>query len=69
VRLVDYLAARAESQNRFAKRAGIPQSTINLICQGGGTTAATALRIIRATNGNVKLEDLTSGEPDSGAAA
>lgn len=72
VRLSDYLESRGESQAAFARRSGIPQSTINLICNGKGTRVETAIKIIRATGGLVALEDLAVDDGDgdgAGAAA
>jgi predicted transcriptional regulator len=75
MRLPDYLTARDESQSAFAKRAGLPQSTVNLVCQGSGTRVETALKIIRASRdepapggGTVTLEDLVPVEASEGAA-
>ena len=58
MRLPEYLKSNGESQSAFAKRAGVPQSTINLICNGRGTTVDTAVKIVRATGGLVPYEDL-----------
>lgn len=59
MRLSEYLQSRDESQSAFAKRAGIPQSTVNLICNGSGTRTETAIKIVRATGGLVSFGDLT----------
>lgn len=64
MRLIAYLERTGESQQAFAKRAGIPQSTVNMICRGGGTRVDTAIKIIEATNGLVTLEDLAT-EPNA----
>ncbi len=48
--LQQYLDARGESQNHFAKRANVDQKTINNTCRGLTTpTGETARRIIQAT--------------------
>lgn len=59
MRLAEYLERTTESQAAFAQRAGLKQAAVSLICRGGGTTASTAVKIIAATGGLVKLEDLT----------
>ena len=76
VRLSDYLEARDERESAFARRAGVPQSTINLICHGGGTTVGTAAKIVRASmqapapdGGVVTYEDLIPEESGEGTAA
>ncbi len=58
MRLSEYLDRTGESQAAFARRAVLPQSTVNLICLGGGTRVETAIKIIEATGGMVQLEDL-----------
>ncbi len=60
MRLARYLKQCGESQAGFARRAGIPQTTINVICQGKGVHVDTAIKIIRATGGLVSLEDLSA---------
>lgn len=60
MRLTEYLERTGETQLAFAKRSGVPQSTVSLICKGGGTRVETALKIIEATSGLVKLEDLSA---------
>ncbi len=60
--LVGYLEQQGESQAAFARRAGIPQSTLHLICQGKGMRVETAIKIIRATGGLVSLGDLADLE-------
>ena len=67
MRLEDYLNQREESQSAFARRSKIPQSTVNLICQGKGTRVETAVKVIQATGGLVSLQDLLA--LDEGAAA
>lgn len=58
MRLTEYLEKREESQSAFARRSEIPQSTVNLICQGKGTGVGTAVKVIQATGGLVSLQDL-----------
>lgn len=74
MRLRDYLRARGESESAFAARAGVPQSTINLICQGRGTRVSTAAKIVRASRespapdgGTVRFEDLVPHDPRGGS--
>lgn len=68
MRLPDYLQSRGESQSAFAKRAGIPQSTVNLICNGSGTRTETAIKIVDATGGLVGFGDLVAdSEPRKAA--
>lgn len=76
MRLTEYLERTGETQVAFAKRSGVPQSTVNLLCRGGGARAETAIKIIDATGGLVKLEDLTAekdgatdGDETAGASA
>lgn len=64
MRLTEYLERTGEKQARFAKRAGLKQSTVNDICRGrGGVRADTAVKIIEATGEMVKLEDLLPPPP------
>jgi len=65
VKLRSYLDARGESEAAFSRRARIAQTTVNLICRGGGTTTRTAAKIVRASlqapapdGGVVTYEDL-----------
>ena len=75
MKLSKYLEQRSESQNAFARRAEIPQKTVNRVCNGEGCSATTALAIIRASHreptpggGTVSLEDLVlEGQPSSAA--
>ncbi len=84
MRLADYLDTRGESQEAFAKRAGvheptgrgISQRTVSRIASGGSCNASTALAIIRATRaepspdgGTVMLEDLAVSDGDESAGA
>jgi DNA-binding transcriptional regulator YdaS (Cro superfamily) len=58
-----------ESYARFAARAGLKESTVRAIVRGGGASATTALKVIDATHGLVRLEDLTPATaPDDEAA-
>ena len=58
MKLKTYLNKRDESENAFSRRSGIPQSTVNVICQGKGTLTATAAKIVLATDGKVGFADL-----------
>ena len=69
MRLTEYLQESGESQAGFARRAGLPQTTVNVICQGRGIHVNTAIKIIRATGGAVSLEDLSPTEDDEARAA
>jgi hypothetical protein len=48
----------------LARRAGLPASTVRSIKIGGGTRIQTGLRIERATDGLVRLEDLVAVPSD-----
>lgn len=69
MRLAEYLERTGETQSAFAKRSGVPQSTVSLICKGGGTRVETALKIIEATGKLVALEDLAAQDDDAPAGA
>lgn len=58
MKLNRYLKCRRESQKAFARRSGVPQQTINRLCLRGGASALNALKIVKATKGRVRLEDL-----------
>ena len=58
MRLTKYLESRGETIGEFARRSGVPRQTIRSICDGGGTSTATAVKIISATGGIVSIEDL-----------
>ena len=66
MRLADYLEAKAESESEFARRAGIPQQTVNRVCHGEAIPRGdTMLKIVTATRekpapdgGTVRFEDL-----------
>ncbi len=69
--LAEYLAQQGESEAAFAKRSGVPRSTINSICNGGGTRVETGAKIVAATGGLVGFMDLIpDGEaPDEATSA
>lgn len=77
MRLADYLEALDESESAFARRAGLPQRTVNGVISSGNCTARTALKIIEASKDRpapggriVMLEDLViEDDDDAGAAA
>lgn len=62
MRLEEYLRRQGESQAAFAKRAGVAQQTVSMICTGGGSRTATALRIVEATGGLVSFAELAGEE-------
>ena len=68
MRLPEYLKEQGETQVAFARRTGIPQSTLNLICHGKGTGVETAVTIIKATGGIVSIEDLLPKDREGAAA-
>jgi len=52
MRLNQYLSARQESKSSFAKRSGIPTTTVTRICdisKGGGCNISTAHLIVLAS--------------------
>lgn len=64
-----YLAKRGESRTAFARRADIPQRTMNRVCNGEGCRAATAHAIITASEdsptdggGTITLAELVVDE-------
>ncbi len=57
------------SQFELAVRAGITPGTIAHIERGGGCTTSSARGIIKATNGEVGLDDLVPVEPSNGPPA
>ena len=65
MRLAEYLEQESESQNAFAKRAGLAQQTVSLVCNGGAIRLDTAFRIVEAAHGEVEFEDLRAEEPES----
>ena len=65
MKLAAYLEKRDESEAAFARRAGLPQQTINQIAFGGGCQVRTARLIVKASRdepapggGTVTFEDL-----------
>ena len=57
MRLSDYLRARGETESAFARRAGLPQRTVNRICKGETAPRAdTAFRVVEATKAEPTLE-------------
>lgn len=61
--LKDYLEKENISPSAWAKKVGISQPIISRFLAGGrGVSLATALRIQEATNGQVRVEDLASGQ-------
>lgn len=50
MRLSEYIQAVDGAEAAFARRAGIPQTTIHRICKGGGCNIETAHEIVRATH-------------------
>ena len=65
MRLSEYLDQTGENESEFSRRSGVSQQTVNRLCRGrGGPRGGTALKIERATDGLVSLEDLVEAEPD-----
>lgn len=63
MKLQAYLDKHGESQNAFAARAGIPQSTLCALANGKGTpTLENAVKIVSASNGMVAFGDLLPSE-------
>jgi DNA-binding XRE family transcriptional regulator len=60
MKLRDYREKHGLTPEDIASRSGISRQTVWLIETGNGTSLDTALRIIRATNGEVTAEDLES---------
>ena len=67
MRLIEYIAEVDGSQAAFARRADVPQRTINRLCRGEITVLAdTALKILKATQDRpargkvVSLDELVS---------
>lgn len=63
MRLSDYLASAGISEAEFARRAAIPQRTVNRVCNGAGIHLDTARKIVKATGGLVGFDDLAPAEP------
>ncbi len=58
MKLYQYLAFERESGAAFAVRAGLPQATIHKYIHGAGASLRNALKVYKATDGAVELEDL-----------
>ena len=56
MRLEQYLYERNEKQVAFAKRAGIPQSAVSRVCNGGDVRGRYWARITCASGGKVRPE-------------
>ena len=66
--LSEYLESKQESESQFARRAGIPQQTLNRIARGSCIPLADAVYLIQvATAGLVRVEDIltTAGYLDA----
>jgi hypothetical protein len=59
--LDEYLRQTGESARAFAKRSGVARPILARIKAGGGCHATTALAIIKATDGQISLEDVCRG--------
>lgn len=59
MRLSEYLRSKGLSYFEFSQLSGVQTATLAKIAKGGGATATSAIKIIRASRGKVKLEDLT----------
>ena len=68
MKLEAYLQERDESKYSLAARSGVKRQTITSICLGGGSSATTALALIKATGGVVTLEDLVPAPQTDDAA-
>jgi predicted transcriptional regulator len=62
VTLRAYLNRTNQSANAFARRAGIPRSTIDRLLNGGGTTVKTAKIIDLASASRVDWKLLDGGQ-------
>ena len=60
--LGEYLKRQGESQQAFADRAGVPQTTVTKIVNGAGSRTFTAIKIVEATGGLVTFSDLAGQE-------
>ena len=69
MRLGEYLERTTESVRGFAKRAGLEEATVRAILDGGGCRVDTAIPILEATGGVVRLEDLRRTKPSTKRAA
>jgi predicted transcriptional regulator len=68
MRLKSYLESRSKSVGDFAKENDIPVMTVTRVVQGRWVSLRTADRIVRATGGKVRLEDLIPVRSDGKAA-
>lgn len=57
MRLEQYLYERGESQKAFAARAGVQQSAVSRLCNGGDVRGKVWARITTATGGKVTPKD------------
>jgi predicted transcriptional regulator len=62
MRLAEYLASIGISEAEFARRALLPQRTVNRVCNGAGIHLDTARKIVKATGGLVGFDDLAPAE-------
>ena len=76
MKLSAYLQATGESDAAFARRSGVPQTTVSRVRRGGIPRGDTLAQIIRATRdeptaegGTVTLDDLAPREPQAESAA
>ena len=69
MKLSEYLASVGISEAEFARRAGLPQRTVNRVCNGAGIHLGTARKIVKATGGLVGFDDLAGEEPEVAAPA
>jgi len=74
MKLSVYLRERDESINAFAKRSGVPATTVQRVCDGAVCNTVTAYRIVRASRvrrapggKSVQLEDLVPRDELEGA--
>lgn len=58
MKLKDYLEAEGIRQAQFAEMIGVSQQAVSLYCKGGMPSRQVAARIVEATGGKVRLEDL-----------
>jgi len=70
VQLAAYLKREHETEAEFARRAGIPQQTINRLCRGESVPRTdTAVLIEDVTEGAVRVRDLIPGHATAAGAA
>lgn len=58
MKLSNWLTDNGITQEDFAKKAGVHQTTISRIANGGRTSPETAIRVMKATQNAVTLEDI-----------